>query len=71
MAQMASAVLLSRQLKQMQANKDLPGISCGLVDNDVFEWEVMLMLSDEVEFYGGKFLNSTSPGELTTKLTHI
>ncbi len=52
---MASAALLSRQLKQMQSDKDIPGISCGLVDdNNVFEWEVMLMISDDVKFYGGE-----------------
>jgi hypothetical protein len=49
--------LLRRQLKQMQNDKDIPGISCGLVDdNNVFEWEVMLMINDECKFYGGKFL---------------
>lgn len=37
----------------MQTDKDIPGISCGLVDNNVFEWEVMLMISDECKFYGG------------------
>lgn len=49
----ATAGLLARQLKQMQTDKDIPGISCGLVDNNVFEWEVMLMISDECKFYGG------------------
>ena len=38
----------------MQQDKDLPGISCGLVDNNVFEWEVMLMMNDECKYYGGK-----------------
>ena len=47
--------MLSRQLRQMQSDKDIPGISCGLVDNNVFEWEVMLMLSDDVSLYGGVF----------------
>jgi len=38
----------------MQTDKDIPGISCGLVGNSVFEWEVMLMLSDEQDsLYGG------------------
>lgn len=37
----------------MQSDKDLPGISCGLVDNNVFEWEVMLMMNDECKYYGG------------------
>lgn len=38
----------------MQNDKDLPGISCGLIDNNVFSWEVMLMLPDESGgLYGG------------------
>lgn len=53
MATSAAAGLLGRQLKQMQGDKDIPGISCGLVDNNVFEWEVMLMISDDCKFYGG------------------
>jgi len=51
----AAAGLLGRQLKQMQSDKDIPGISCGLVDNNVFEWEVMLMISDDCKYYGGMF----------------
>lgn len=54
MATSAAAGLLGRQLKQMQSDKDIPGISCGLVDNNVFEWEVMLMISDDCKFYGGR-----------------
>lgn len=53
MASSAAAGLLGRQLKQMQGDKDIPGISCGLVDQNVFEWEVMLMISDECKYYGG------------------
>lgn len=49
-----AAGLLQRQLKYMQNAKDLPGISCGLVDNNVFEWEVMLMIADDCKYYGGK-----------------
>lgn len=50
----AAASLLARQLKQMRTDKDIPGISCGLVnDSNVFEWEVMLMISDDVKYYGG------------------
>ncbi|KAG2160982.1 MAG: Uncharacterized protein AUREO_011880 [Aureobasidium pullulans] len=50
----SSALLLGRQYKQMQNDKDLPGISCGLIDNNVFSWEVMLMLPDESGgLYGG------------------
>lgn len=37
----------------MQNDKDIPGISCGLVDSNVFEWEVMLMINDDTKFYGG------------------
>lgn len=48
-----TAGLLARQLKQMQTDKDIPGISCGLVDHNIFEWEVMLMINDECKYYGG------------------
>lgn len=55
----AAASLLARQLKQMQTAKDLPGISCGLVkDDNIFEWEVMLMISDECKYYGGNIRSS-------------
>ncbi len=53
MAGSAASGLLSRQLKQMQTDKDIPGISCGLVGNNIFEWEVMLMISDDCKYYGG------------------
>lgn len=53
MASSAASGLLGRQLKQMQSGKDIPGISCGLVENNVFEWEVMLMISDDCKYYGG------------------
>ena len=53
MAISAASGLLGRQLKQMQSDKDIPGISCGLVSNNIFEWEVMLMISDDCRFYGG------------------
>jgi ubiquitin-protein ligase len=51
----AAAGLLARQLKQMQNDKSISGISCGLVDNNVFEWEVMLMIDDDTKFYGGTY----------------
>lgn len=54
MANTAAQGLLGRQLKQMQSDKDIPGISCGLIDNNVMEWEVMLMISDDCRYYGGK-----------------
>jgi len=53
MANLGTAGLLARQLKYMQTAKDLPGISCGLVNSNVFEWEVMLMISDDCKYYGG------------------
>lgn len=53
MAGSAASGLLGRQLKQMQSDKDIPGISCGLVGNNIFEWEVMLMISDDCKSYGG------------------
>jgi len=54
MAQLSGAAgLLRRQLKAMQNDKDLPGISCGLVKDNVFEWDVMLMISDDCKYYGG------------------
>ncbi|KAL8655932.1 MAG: hypothetical protein Q9210_000570 [Variospora velana] len=55
MTNAAAAGLLSRQLKQMQGDKDIPGISCGLVDNNIMEWEVMLMINDDCRFYGGRY----------------
>jgi hypothetical protein len=67
MATTPAGRMLARQLQQMQQDKDIPGISCGLVDNNVFEWEVMLMISDDVKLYGGMYtfspqLPNGSPG---------
>lgn len=56
-----SANLLRRQLKEMQADKDLSNISAGLVDDNIYEWEVMLMISDECKFYGGEGKHSPPP----------
>lgn len=51
----AAATLLRRQLKDIQKSKDLQGVSCGLVnENNLFEWEVMLMINDDCKYYGGK-----------------
>ena len=50
----AAGSLLRRQLKAMQSDNDIPGISCGLVqDSNIFEWEVMLMINDDCKYYGG------------------
>lgn len=64
MATSPAGRMLSRQLQQMQSDKDIPGISCGLVDNNVFEWEVMLMISDDVKLYGGMFGRGLGCGDL-------
>lgn len=51
----SAAILLGKQFKQMQTDKDIPGISCGLVGDSVFEWELMLMLDEEQDsLYGGE-----------------
>jgi hypothetical protein len=64
-----AAGLLARQLKEMQSDKNLPGISCGLVnDSNVFEWEVMLMISDDCKYYGGK--HHTTPYQPTPRTTN-
>lgn len=73
----AAGALLRRQLKQMQSDKDIPGISCGLVnDSNIFEWEVMLMISDDCKYYGGIAplllpLPLSSVSTTTTKLFHV
>ncbi len=58
----AAGQLLRRQLKEIQRSKDIPGISCGLVsDQNIFEWEVMLMINDDCKYYGGGLPLSPSP----------
>jgi hypothetical protein len=52
-----AARLLQRQLKEMSTAKDLPGISVGLLSEDnVFVWEVVLMINDDCKYYGGSLL---------------
>lgn len=66
-----AAMLLAKQLKLMQQQDHIPGISVGLVDdNDVFAWEVMLMISDDCKFYGGEsvaFIRQT-PEDMAVEL---
>lgn len=52
----SAAIILSRQYKQMQTDKDIPGISCGLADDgNIFDWVIMLMLDEEQDsLYGGE-----------------
>jgi ubiquitin-conjugating enzyme E2 G1 len=52
-----SASLLRRQLKEMQSDKGLSNVSAGLVDENIYEWEVILMISDECKLYGGVFFS--------------
>ena len=66
MAKTAAQGLLGRQLKQMQSDKDIPGISCGLIDNNVMEWEVMLMISDDCKYYGGMLFPLPQFSKMTT-----
>lgn len=41
----------------MQSSKEIHGISCGLVDDDnIYVWEVMLMISDDCKYYGGMLM---------------
>lgn len=49
----AAKIALSRQYKQMQGEK-IPGISCGLIDDNVFEWSVMIMPGEGFKFYEGE-----------------
>jgi len=50
----AAAVLLQRQLKEINTAHDLSGVSVGLIrDSNVFEWEVSLMINDDCKYYGG------------------
>lgn len=53
--QTSAGILLAKQLKLMQKEDHIEGISVGLVDdNNLFEWEVMLMINDEDRLYGGE-----------------
>lgn len=54
----SAAIQLGRQFKAMQKEDQIDGISVGLVNDSVFDWEVMLMLSDDIPFFGGWSLPS-------------
>ncbi|KAK9422557.1 putative Ubiquitin conjugating enzyme-like protein [Seiridium unicorne] len=48
-----AARLLQRQLNEMRKAKDLEGVSVGLVnDNNVFVWQVGIMINDDCKYYG-------------------
>ncbi|KAH9908343.1 ubiquitin-conjugating enzyme/RWD-like protein [Xylariomycetidae sp. FL2044] len=45
---------LQRDLASMKTSKDLDGISVGLLkENNIFEWEVVLMINDSCKYYAG------------------
>ncbi|KIW07669.1 uncharacterized protein PV09_01609 [Verruconis gallopava] len=57
--QTSAGILLANQLKLMSTTDHIEGISVGLVDDkNLFEWEVMLMISDECRLYGGGFFRA-------------
>ena len=52
----SAAIILGRQFKQMKNDKDIPGISCGLANDNVFEWDIMIMLEEHAgSLYGGEY----------------
>jgi len=58
-SQTSAGILLAKQLKLMATEDHIEGISVGLVDeSNLFEWEVMLMISDECRLYGGGFFKA-------------
>ena len=63
-----AAALLGRQLKQMRSDKDIPGISCGTINDNLLEWEVTLMINEDCRFYGGNTRNSSTPSPFQKKL---
>jgi len=46
----------------------MSNISAGLVDDNIYEWDVMLMISDDCKFYGG-LLSTLVRGEMLTRGT--
>ncbi|KAK9447876.1 ubiquitin-conjugating enzyme/RWD-like protein [Limtongia smithiae] len=54
MASKVSDALLRRQLLDISRN-GIPGISAGLVDDNIYEWEVILIGPDDTLYEGGFF----------------
>jgi ubiquitin-conjugating enzyme E2 G1 len=55
-----AARMLQKQLNEMRKSKDLSGVSVGLVnDNNVFVWQVGIMINDDCKYYGGMFFCSS------------
>lgn len=54
-----AARMLQKQFNEMRKSNDLSGVSVGLVnDNNIFVWQVGIMINDECKYYGGKFLSA-------------
>ncbi|KAI8380883.1 ubiquitin-conjugating enzyme/RWD-like protein [Radiomyces spectabilis] len=49
-----SALLLSRQLKDLQRNP-VEGFSAGLVDDNIYEWEILIIGASDTLYEGGFF----------------
>ncbi|KAF1804250.1 ubiquitin-conjugating enzyme/RWD-like protein [Mucor lusitanicus] len=49
-----SALLLQRQLKDLQKSP-VEGFSAGLVDDNIYEWEILVMGSQDTLYEGGFF----------------
>ncbi|KAK9480215.1 ubiquitin-conjugating enzyme/RWD-like protein [Lipomyces japonicus] len=54
MATKASEAILRRQLRDIARN-GIPGISAGLVDDNIYQWEVLLVGPDDTLYEGGFF----------------
>ncbi|SAL95609.1 hypothetical protein [Absidia glauca] len=50
----SSALLLSRQLKDLQKNP-VDGFSAGLVGDNIYQWEIMVMGAPDTLYEGGFF----------------
>ncbi|KAI8808644.1 ubiquitin-conjugating enzyme/RWD-like protein [Cladochytrium replicatum] len=49
-----SSLLLKRQLKELSSNP-VPGFSAGLADDNIYEWDVLIMGPEGTLFEGGFF----------------
>lgn len=47
--------LLQNQLKDLKESTHLSFISAGLKNDNIFEWELVMMLPDDIDLYGGTF----------------
>ncbi|KAK9317805.1 ubiquitin-conjugating enzyme/RWD-like protein [Lipomyces starkeyi] len=54
MATKPSETILRRQLREISRN-GIPGISAGLVDDNIYQWEVLLIGPDDTLYEGGFF----------------